>query len=114
GRGAAMAPSLLEPGVEPEMIRFNCHRCGMLMQAAESGIGRHAKCPGCGMILVIPKAAAAAVPVPPPPPADSPPVSATARQAAMPVPPVGMAPPPPLSLDELLGDTSPPRPPGAK
>lgn len=98
------------------MIRFNCHRCGMLMQAAESGVGRHAKCPGCGMILVIPKAAAA-VPVPPPPPAAAsapPPVTATARQAAMPVPPAGMAPPPPLSLDELLGDTSPPRPAGAK
>ncbi len=85
----------------------------MLMQAAESGAGRHAKCPGCGQILVIPKATAA-VPVPPPPPAAPPPVSATAMQAAMPVPPAEMRPPAPLSLDELLGDTSPPRPAGAK
>ena len=40
------------------MIRFNCHRCGMLMQAADSGARRHAKCPGCGLILTIPQTAA--------------------------------------------------------
>lgn len=92
------------------MIRFNCHRCGMLMQAADAGAGRSAKCPGCGMIVKIPKAPAVVTPPPAPPPAPvplPPAVSATLRQSAMPVPAGGMAPPSPLSRDELPGDGSP-------
>jgi hypothetical protein len=108
------------------MIRFNCHRCGMLMQAADTGAGRHAKCPGCGLILTVPQTAAD-VPEPPAPPQiagppaatpppigpslPSPPVTALARQAVMPVPTAGMPPPPgaPL-LNELLGAGRPPLP----
>jgi hypothetical protein len=96
----------------------------MLMQAADTGAGRHTKCPGCGLILTIPKTAAdlpeppapppiAGLPTPPPIPDPSvaaPPVTALAMQAVMPVPTAGM---PPLGtplLSELLGPARPPLP----
>ena len=98
----------------------------MLMQAADTGAGRHAKCPGCGLILTIPKTAAdvpeppappqIAGPLPAAPPTVGPPlapqqVTALARQAVMPVPAAGMPAPPgaPL-LNELLGAGRPPLP----
>jgi hypothetical protein len=50
------------------MIRFHCHRCGTLIQSADTAVGRDAMCPGCSLMLVIPAVSTAFPPPPPPPP----------------------------------------------
>jgi hypothetical protein len=105
------------------MIRFNCHRCGMLIQAADTGVGRDAKCPGCGLMLVIPTPAEA-IPAPPPPPAPAEVRHAAPPDApaALPVPP-GPTPVPPVVVPvpafapiptsvSSVPPASPPAPPG--
>lgn len=50
-------------------IEFRCNRCNRLLRTADNTAGKQTKCPECGTILDIPKAAA---PPPPPLPASSP------------------------------------------
>ncbi|MCC6127077.1 MAG: DUF975 family protein [Pirellulales bacterium] len=48
-------------------IEFRCTKCNKLLRTADDTAGKHAKCPECGEILLIP--AAGAPPAPPPSPA---------------------------------------------
>ena len=82
----------------------------MLIQAADTGVGRDAKCPGCGLMLVIPTPAEA-IPTPPPPPAPAEGRHAAPPDApaALPVPP-GPMPVPPVVVP--VPPSGPPAPPG--
>ncbi len=46
-------------------IEFRCTKCNKLLRTADDTAGKHAKCPECGEILVIP-AAGAVPPIPTP------------------------------------------------
>ena len=60
-------------------IEFRCTKCNKLLRTADDTSGKHAKCPECGEVLVIPAGGASAPPPPaagaggfPPPPPSGP------------------------------------------